>query len=104
MTENLKRTTICLDSEDADVFRELSNKTKINMIDLFHEIAKEIKVMLEDGLPEDSRINFMAKHFLDKSAVVLYFSTMTCGTGLENLEQLLKEKSLNGKEVRFKEK
>ena len=103
MTENLKRTTICLDSEDADVFRELSDKTKINMIDLFHEIAKNIKAMLSDGLPENSRMNFMAQHSLKDSVVILRFATMTCGFGEESLEELLNKKTITGKLLRLKD-
>jgi hypothetical protein len=74
MTQNENRTTICLNSEDADVFRKLSAKTKINLIDLMHELAREINVMLSDGLEESDRISFMARADLAHSMVLLYFA------------------------------
>lgn len=81
MTQNENRTTICLETADAEVFRKLSMKTKISIIDLMHEIAKEINVMLEDGLQESSRISFMPKCDLAHSMVLLYFAPIITSFG-----------------------
>jgi len=59
---------------DALVFRKLSQKTKISIIDLFHELAREIDTMLSDGLQESDRISFMPKCDLAHSMVLLYFA------------------------------
>ena len=94
MSANKKLTTMGVFQDTLSTFRELSEKTKIPLLQLMDEIAKEIKTMLSDGLPENSRMNFMASHSLKNSAVILYFSTMTCGIGDVELKNLLERKPL----------
>lgn len=101
--KNPKRSSMYVTSDTLSVFQELSEKTHIPIADILRDIAKEIKIIISDGMPEPNRISYMPKAFLDKSCVVLHFSTLTCGIGEESLKQLLEKKSISGTFLRLKE-
>jgi hypothetical protein len=97
-------TSIWMDSKTASIWRELSEKTHIPIADILRDISKCIKIILQDGLPEDTnRVVFDSKAFLEKGIVVLYFGSIICGVGQAELEEVLAKPSLTGKEVRFKD-
>jgi dimeric dUTPase (all-alpha-NTP-PPase superfamily) len=82
MSANNKITSIGVSQDTLSIFRELSEKTKIPLFQIMEELAKEIAVILRDGLPDETtRVNYMAKAFLDKSCVVLQFSSLFLGVG-----------------------
>lgn len=88
---NTKRTSIAVHPDTLSVFSELSEKTKIPLAQIMEELAKEISIILHDGLPDESnRVNYMAKAFLDKSCVLLHFSSMVLGVGEFNEKKVLK--------------
>jgi len=98
-----KRSSMYVTSDTLSVFQELSEKTHIPIADILRDIAKEIGIILHDGLPEDTtRISYMPKAFLDKSCVVLHFSSLTMGIGEESLNRLLEKPSLTGRDLRLK--
>ena len=76
-------TTISVNEETSRIFRLLSQRTKIDLIDIMDELGKQIKIMLEDGIEESSRISFMARADLATSQVKLYFAPI-----LTSLSQL----------------
>lgn len=91
MSGKSKRTSIYVTPDTLGVFSELSEKTKIPLAQILSELAKEISIILHDGLPDETnRVNYMAKAFLDKSCVVLYFSSMFSGIGEFNEKKVLK--------------
>jgi len=93
MDANKKRTSIYVTPDTLSVFQELSEKTKIPIAQIMGELAKEIHIIIHDGLPESNRINYMPKAFLDKSCVVLYFGSMFTGIGEESLIEIKKRLS-----------
>lgn len=104
MSGKSKRSSMYVTSDTLSVFQELSEKTHIPIADILRDIAKEIKIIIGDGLPDDTtRISYMPKAFLDKSCVVLHFSTLTCGIGEESLKNLLEKPSISGTFLRLKE-
>jgi len=91
MSAKSKRTSIYVTPDTLGVFSELSEKTKIPLAQIMEELAKEIAVIMRDGLADEtSRINYMPKAFLDKSCVVLYFSSMFSGIGKFEEKKVLK--------------
>lgn len=82
---------MAVSQDTLSIFRELSEKTKIPLFQIMEELAKEISIILHDGLPDETtRVNYMAKGFLEKSCVVLYFSSMFSGIGEFNEKKMLK--------------
>ena len=91
MSANNKITSIGVSQDTLSIFRELSEKTKIPLFQIMEELAKEIAVILRDGLPDETtRVNFMSKAFLDKSCVVLHFSSLFLGVGEFEEKKVLK--------------
>lgn len=91
MSAKSKRTSIYVTPDTLSVFSELSEKTKIPLAQIMEELAKEIAVILHDGIPDEAnRINYMAKAFLDKSCVVLHFSSIFLGIGEFEEKKVLK--------------
>jgi len=91
MSAKSKITSMAVSPDTLSVFRELSEKTKIPLFQIMEELAKEISVILHSGLPDETtRVNYMAKAFLDKSCVVLHFSSMFLGIGEFEEKKVLK--------------
>ena len=80
MTETLKRTTICLDLADALVYREFSERTSTDLIQIFKMFAKELKKALDDK-DEEKRILFMFDYDLKNSMIHLRLSNSFLGVG-----------------------
>jgi dimeric dUTPase (all-alpha-NTP-PPase superfamily) len=82
MSAKSKITSMAVSPDTLSVFRELSEKTKIPLFQIMEELASQISIILTDGLPDETtRVNYMAKAFLDKSCVVLQFSSLFLGIG-----------------------
>jgi hypothetical protein len=102
-------TTVSVNEETSKILRFLSQKTKIDLIDIMDEISKQIKIMLEDGIEDTPRINFMVDADLKNSMVHLRFSPLYMGLDNLTLEQrntVLKEfgYSQDGKFTDLREK
>jgi len=83
------KTTITIGEEDALVFRILKAKTGYDLDEIFHMLAEQVKIMLEDGIDEKAtRINFMIDADLKNSMVHLRFSPLYFGLGNLTKEQL----------------
>jgi len=77
----MKKTTISVQDEDLTIFRILSAKTGIDLIDIMHMIAKELKSLMVDGIDNHAgRINFMVSTDLIKSQVIIRMSPLYFGT------------------------
>ena len=91
MSAKSKITSMAVSPDTLSVFRELSEKTKIPLFQIMEELAQQISIILTDGLPDETtRVNYMAKAFLDKSCVVLQFSSMFLGIGEFEEKKVLK--------------
>jgi hypothetical protein len=82
------KTTITLNEEDAQIFRLLKARTGYTLDEIFSMLAKEVKVIMCEGIdPKASRLNFMIDADLKNSMVHLRFSPLYFGLGNLTLEQ-----------------
>lgn len=102
MTDTRKKTTFTLDDEDALVFRLLKVRTGIDLNEIFHMLAKEVKTIMCDGIDSKAtKLNFMIDADLKNSMVHLRFSPLYFGLSNLTKEQQSEVKKAFGYDEHF---